>query len=179
MRKYFLQPFNSTTFRNLNYGRFRTREVLMTLLFGTFMLCQFSLVMSQPQQSAAPSGPKLDAENAFKEGQALRAQRTPEGRKVAIEKYQQAVSIFRSIGDRASESRALYVIGVTYSESKDPQKAIEFYSQALTIVRTLGNRKNEAITLGSLGLAYDELGDKQKALDYNIQALAVQREVGD
>ena len=143
------------------------------------MILSVPVALAQTQQANIQGGPRVDAENKFKEGQALRAQRTPEARKSAIEKYQESLTLFRSIGDRAAESRVLYVIGVTYSESRDPRKAIEFYKQALILVRALANRKNEAVTLASLGLAFDESGDRKQALDHHLQALPIQRELGD
>ena len=51
------------------------------------MILSVPVALAQTQQANIQGGPRVDAENKFKEGQVLRAQRTPEARKSAIDKY--------------------------------------------------------------------------------------------
>jgi len=153
--------------------------LVMLLLTWVSQYSLLILVRGQALQGPAQNGAQITAESAFKQGQALRAQGSPESLKKAIEKYEEALLIFRSINDRQSEGRVLFVLGATYAGMKEQQKAIESYNQALTIVRAIGNKKNEATTLGSLGLLYDSTDDRRQALEHYSQALLLQRVVVD
>ncbi|MEK6324979.1 MAG: tetratricopeptide repeat protein [Acidobacteriota bacterium] len=156
------------------------RLLVVTLL----LICapqgsSLGIVRTPLQQDPSQNTTKAAAENAFKQGQELRGQGSPASLRKAIEKYEEAVLLFRSIGDRRHESAALYNVGLAYSALGEQQKAIESYNQALTIVKAMGDRDNEATTLHNIGLVYDSLGEKQKALDYYNQALRIRRALGD
>lgn len=97
----------------------------------------------------------------------------------AIEFYEQALVIFREIGDGRAEDNILGNLGVTYMNLGDARKAIEFYEQQSKIVREIGDRRGEGNALGNLGSAYMDLGDTRKAIDFYEQQLLIAREVGD
>ncbi|HAX79740.1 MAG TPA: Fis family transcriptional regulator [Cyanobacteria bacterium UBA11372] len=97
----------------------------------------------------------------------------------AIESFQQALKIYREIGDRQSEANTLGSIGLAYDSLKQYQQAIEFYQQALAIARSIGDRRGEAASVGNLGVAYQSLGQHQEAIKLFQQALAMGRAIGD
>ncbi|MEH2454852.1 CHAT domain-containing protein, partial [Nostoc sp.] len=97
----------------------------------------------------------------------------------ALEFYNQALPIFRAVGDRSGEALTLNNIGLVYDNLGQKQKALEFYNQALPISRAVGDRSGEALTLNNIGVVYDNLGQKQKALEFYNQALPLRRAVGD
>ena len=97
----------------------------------------------------------------------------------AIDYYEQAIEIYREIGDRSGEVRSLGNLGLAYNSLGTYQKAIDYYEQSLAISREIGNRSSEGSNLGNLGLAYFILGDYRKAIDYHEQSLAISREIGN
>jgi CHAT domain-containing protein/predicted negative regulator of RcsB-dependent stress response len=97
----------------------------------------------------------------------------------ALEKSNEALPIFREIGDRGGEAVTLNNIGAIYRSLGETQKALEKYNEALPILRAVGDRSEEAITLNNLGLAYQSLGEMQKALEKYNEALPLRRAVGD
>ncbi|MCA2703613.1 MAG: CHAT domain-containing protein, partial [Microcystis sp. M038S2] len=97
----------------------------------------------------------------------------------ALDYYQQALPLWRAVGDRTGEAVTLNNIGVVYNALGEKQKALDYYQQALPLSRAVGDRTGEATTLNNIGLVYDDLGEKQKALDYYQQALPLRRAVGD
>ncbi|HEV8130589.1 MAG TPA: CHAT domain-containing tetratricopeptide repeat protein [Acidobacteriota bacterium] len=137
--------------------------------------------------SAAPNGKdhptrdskRVAAEQAFKEGETLRAQATAPSFRKSIEKYQEALSFFREIADRDAEARTLTGIGRAYDALSEKRKALDYYNQALPLYRALDNRSKEASVLYYIALDYDYLGKRQEALDYVKQALAVSKAAGD
>jgi len=96
----------------------------------------------------------------------------------ALDYYQQALTIYREVGDRRNEGNTLNNVGLAYDSLDKKQEALDYYQQALAIRREVGDRRGEGRTLNNLGVAYNSLNKKQ-ALDYYQQALAIYREVGD
>jgi CHAT domain-containing protein/uncharacterized protein HemY len=133
------------------------------------------------QQPAATEqdATRAAAERAFQEGLQLYRQETAESRRQAITKFEQAIPLYRAVGDKAGEAVSLLRIGLIYSYLRENQKALEYYNQALPLCRTLGKKAWEADTLARIASVYDDLGQKQKALEYYNQVLALRREQGD
>ena len=96
-----------------------------------------------------------------------------------IKYYDQALVIFREIGDRRNEGNWLGNLGNAYSALGQVEKAIEYHDQALMIAREIGDRRGEGNRLGNLGNAYSALGQVEKAIEYYDQALMIAREIGD
>jgi CHAT domain-containing protein/Flp pilus assembly protein TadD len=97
----------------------------------------------------------------------------------ATQSWQQALAIYREIGNRQGEANSLTGIGVAYSALGQYQQAIELYQQSLAIQQTIGDRSGEANSLGNLGNAYSALGQYQKAIELYQQSLAIQQAIGD
>jgi CHAT domain-containing protein/tetratricopeptide (TPR) repeat protein len=130
----------------------------------------------------APSGQdraRITAERMLFEAEQLRAQGSADSFKMAIQKYQATLPLWRTAGDRYEEALTQDTIGFLSSALGEKQKALDYYNQALPLRRAVGDRAGEARTLSSLGAVYSALGEKQKALDYYNQTLPLRRAVGD
>ncbi len=127
----------------------------------------------------SPAATKENAERLFKEGMKLYQQGSAESLRQAIQKWQEALSLYRVVNDKKNEAKTLVGIGFVYSALGEKQKALDYYNQALPILRAVGDRGGEATTLNNIGFVYSDLGEKQKALDYYNQALPIRRAVGD
>src|SRR5712692_677046 len=121
---------------------------------------------------------RIAADRSFAEAERLRAQGTAESRRKAIEKYEEALPLWRSLGDRQEEGKTLLNIGVSYSDLGEIRKSLGYLDQALLLKRALGDRRREAITLSIIGESYWSLGDIPKALQYYDEALSVSRAIG-
>jgi CHAT domain-containing protein/tetratricopeptide (TPR) repeat protein len=159
-----------------------------TQWFLAGMSIAFSLQLSQPVAAAVSVGKVVQiaqigsndaAETALKEGLRLYQQGTLESKKSAIVKLEEALKLFRAVGDAGGEACTLTSIGLVYSALGEKQKALEYYNQSLPLFRALGDRRGEGKTFNNLGLVYDDLGEKQKALEYYSQSLPLFRAVGD
>jgi tetratricopeptide (TPR) repeat protein len=91
----------------------------------------------------------------------------------ALQSFQQAMTIYRAIGDRKSEGYTLANLGVAYDTLGDYPKAIEYELQWLAIARETGERESESKALESLGNAYADLGDMARASAYYQQNYAL------
>jgi CHAT domain-containing protein/tetratricopeptide (TPR) repeat protein len=116
---------------------------------------------------------RVAAEQLFWDAYQLFKQPTVEARRKALEKYQQALPMFRSLNDRLLEYYSLKVTGFIHLSTGDSQTALEHYNQALSLWKSLGNTVYEPVLLNNIGGVYDNLGEPHKALDYYGQALAI------
>jgi CHAT domain-containing protein len=97
----------------------------------------------------------------------------------ALQSFQQALEIYREIGNRKREAYLLAALGGVCNILNQYQQAINFYQQALPLLREIGDRQWESITLAGMGKAYDSQGQYQQALEHYQQALAIRRKIGD
>jgi tetratricopeptide (TPR) repeat protein len=104
---------------------------------------------------------------------------TLEEKRESIEKYQEALKLYRRAGDRSGEASTLNNIGRVYRSLGETQKALDKYNESLSIRRAIGDRRGEAESLNNIGLVYRVFGDLQKALENYQEALPTWRALGD
>ncbi|MGB6301495.1 MAG: tetratricopeptide repeat protein [Rivularia sp. (in: cyanobacteria)] len=97
----------------------------------------------------------------------------------ALNNFQQALVIFREIGERKSEGVILNNIGEVYRSLGEYPKALDYYQQSLAIDKQVDDKAGEGITLNNIGLVYRNLGEYAKALDYYQKSLAIHKQVGN
>jgi len=122
---------------------------------------------------------RIAADQAFAQAVLLRGQGTTESLQGAVKKYEEALPVYRSIGDPRREAQTLSGIGMVYYSLGERQKALGYLTLALPLSRAIGDSTSERYTLHNIGFVYDALGEKQKALDYYAQALPLFRAIGD
>ena len=116
---------------------------------------------------------------AFAEGKQLELQGTAESLRKALEKYEKALGLWRSLHDRPGEATALGGIGTVRYLLGDWQMALEVFQQQLEILRAIGDRPKEAEALNNIGVVYGALGQHKQAIDSYLQALPLRRAVND
>jgi CHAT domain-containing protein/Flp pilus assembly protein TadD len=99
--------------------------------------------------------------------------------RAALESWQEAIGIYRQLGDRQGEASSLGNLGNAYHGLGQYEKAIELHQQSLVLFQKLGDRPGEASSLGNLGSAYHSLGQYEKAVELHQQSLALFRELKD
>ncbi|HYW69974.1 MAG TPA: tetratricopeptide repeat protein, partial [Pyrinomonadaceae bacterium] len=104
---------------------------------------------------------------------------TLEDKRKSIEKYQEALDLFRRASDRRLEAKSLNKIGEVYWLLGETQKALEKFNETLPIRQAVGDRHGEAETLNNIGVVYWSMGETQKALEKYSEALPIKREIGD
>ena len=154
-------------------------SALITLLATTTTAIapHFPLFVAAPPALAQTSANrKAEADRLLKQGN---QQYKISQFQAALQSYQQALAIYKEIGDRKGEANSLGGLGNAYYSLGQYQKAIEFYQETLAIAREIGNRNGEANSLNNLGNAYRSLGQYQKAIEFYYSALAIAHEIGD
>jgi CHAT domain-containing protein/Tfp pilus assembly protein PilF len=154
----------SRPYRDLSWKFF---SLLFVLLFCS------SINAQQP-----PDGSRTEAEKLIAEAETLTEKRTEDAYQQAIKKYLAAVSIWRSVDDKAMEAATLYEAGWLYGDIGQYQNALDCYSQALGLYKLLGNHKSEANTLNNTAWIYGELGEDQRALEMYLQVVEANKKIG-
>ena len=97
----------------------------------------------------------------------------------AIEYYEQALEIARSVGNHRREAVILTAIGSLYNSMGDTRKALDCLSRSLLLSRAAGDRGSEGVTFNNLGAVYRAMGDMQKALEHFNEALLIHQGEND
>ena len=97
----------------------------------------------------------------------------------AIEFYENALDIYRMIGDAQGEGNALGNMGDVSIRLGDYDKAMVFYEKSLELYRKVGYASGEGKMLGNMGIAYADRGEYEKAIGYYKKQLEITRLIGD
>jgi tetratricopeptide (TPR) repeat protein len=92
---------------------------------------------------------------------------------------EEALAIFREIGDKAGIANSLGNLGIVAREQGDYSSARSLLEEALAIFREIGDKAGIANSLGNLGIVAREQGDYSSARSLLEEALAIFREIGD
>jgi DNA-binding SARP family transcriptional activator len=95
----------------------------------------------------------------------------------AVGCFEQALVIYREIGDRRDEARTANNLAFTYVILGRYEEAVAALLDALELQREVGRRYGEGVALCNLAEAYVELGRYDEAIARSQEALAIVREV--
>ncbi len=90
----------------------------------------------------------------------------------------QALDLFRQLGDRLGQARALDELGLMQQQAGDYPAATASVTEAIELFRDLGSRYDLAMALNSLGELSFRTSATQEARSRHSQALAIARELG-
>ena len=121
----------------------------------------------------------IAAERALAEATLLRSQGTAESLGKAVQKFEEAASLLRTLGDRGREGQMLNFIGVIYQSLGDKNKAMDYFNRSLSLMQAAGDRVGEATSVLNIGLVYDSLGDKQRSMDAYNRSIELIKGTGD
>jgi CHAT domain-containing protein/lipopolysaccharide biosynthesis regulator YciM len=96
----------------------------------------------------------------------------------ALQYWEQALALYREIGNRQGEAASLDNLGNTYLALGQYERAIAFHEQSLPITREIGDRQGEARSLNNLGNAYSSQGQYERAITFHEQSLEITQEIG-
>lgn len=98
---------------------------------------------------------------------------------LAIDAYEKAIRVYRSLGNKPDLAATLGYLGVVRKNKGENKAALSLLSESLSMFQALGDRAGEGRALANLGNAYSEMSEHAKALDYHQKALSLQSSLGD
>ena len=122
---------------------------------------------------------RIAAERISTAAKQLLLEGTAGARPEAIKQYEEALALWRRLGDRAEEAQSLHTLGYLHHASFEPRKALDYYQQALTMRQDLGDLVGEAQTLHNIAAAYSSLFSLTEAEKHYEQALERRRAAAD
>src|SRR6266508_681209 len=139
---------------------------------------RYEIKVEELRAATAEDKYRVAGELMFREAEQLQ-NGTLEAKRKSIEKYHEALELYRRASERNGEAQTLNNIGEVYWSLGEMQKALEKYNEALPIRRAVGYRSGEAETLTNIGTVYLSLGETQKALEKYNEVLPIWRAIGD
>src|SRR5262245_26650550 len=140
---------------------------------------QYTLKLAEARPATPPDAERVKAYLLHMEARRSWSQRTAEGIRQAAAKFDEALAVWRAIGDQAGEATTLAAVGKLYFDLADAKKTLEAWKQSLALWRALGHHQEEAQALSNLGLLDYARGNHEPALTQYEQALALHRAAGD
>lgn len=120
------------------------------------------------------------AEAAVAEGKQLESRGNAESLRGALERYEKALALWRSLNDRPGEAAALGHIGTAHYLLDEKQKALDAFQRQLQLWRAETDRLKEvAEAIHNIGVIYASMGMAQKAIEFYQEALPLRRAAGD
>ena len=98
---------------------------------------------------------------------------------LALESFQQALTLFQETGNRQGEAYALVGLGHVSEARQAFQAALSSYEEALPLFVEVGDRRGEGLALTGMAVMYDNLSRYEQALDAYDVALVIFQEIGD
>src|SRR5215510_2369602 len=138
---------------------------------------RYEIKVEELRTAAVEDKYRVAGELTFREAEQLQ-NGALEAKRKNIEKYYEALGLYRRATDRNGEAVTLNSIGEVYRSLGEMQKALEKFNEALQIFRATGARRGEAATLHNIGMAYQSLGETWKALEKFNEALPISRALG-
>jgi CHAT domain-containing protein len=130
------------------------------------------LLAAREQPPASPQ--KQEADRLFQQGiQQFQVSQFRE----ALQSWEQALQIYREIGDRQGEAASLGNLGIAYRSLGQYEKAIEYHQQSLAIAKEIGDRQGEALSLNNLGAAYRDNQQPLEAIKHLEASLTIYIEI--
>ncbi len=139
---------------------------------------RYEIKVEELRAATAEDKYRVAGEVLFREAEQLK-DGTLEDRRKSVEKYHDALEMYRRATDRNGEAETLNNIGEVYWSLGETRKALEKYNEALPIYQAIGARRGEADTLNSIGVVYWSLGEMQKALEKFNETLPTYQAAGD
>jgi tetratricopeptide (TPR) repeat protein len=96
-----------------------------------------------------------------------------------VHHYQEAVRLYREVGDRTGEAYAHLNTGGVYEAQRRFREAVTHVEAGLALFNEAGEVRAAGFAYSGLAHLHAELGEHERALAYCDQALAPERGVGD
>jgi CHAT domain-containing protein/tetratricopeptide (TPR) repeat protein len=140
---------------------------------------RYEAKLQELRTALQPDRDLLAAQRSYGEAAQLHAQLTRDSLAAAIKKYDDALTLYRRVGDQSGELVTMLAEGAAYRVWGGLEKALELASQALKLAQTTGDKISEAQSLSLASSTYRNLGDYDQALRVSDEALRVYQSLDD
>lgn len=148
--------------------------VLLACLTGIPGLTALASLPAIAQTSPSPQ--KAEADRLQQQGfQQLEARQFD----AALQSWQQALQLYRQLGDRSGEFLILYSLGLLYYSQMDTATATRYFEEGLALAKQLQDLGQQWNMLSALGSMHSSIGENKQAIAYYQPALEVAQQLKD
>ena len=122
---------------------------------------------------------RLLAQKVFAEGEKFSAKDDADSWRLATAKYEQAIALWKVLGDHEQEGRATRALGQIHFRLGEAQKALDYLIRSQELCQKSVNVNCEVAIRNDLSPLYLLLGETDKASEHCTAALNLSRERGD
>jgi len=140
---------------------------------------QYELRVAEIRPTNESDKRRIAAEELFAKAEDLRDQGDANSNRSSIATYDEALSIWKSVGDQNEIAHTLKHIADVHHSFHEMDAALDLYRQALNIFRRIKDLRGESETLNETTNVYAILGQHQKALDDCNRALKIMNNAND
>jgi tetratricopeptide (TPR) repeat protein/CHAT domain-containing protein len=137
----------------------------------------YRLTVRTHERATANDQERGNAEQLFASAFILNKEGTPDRIREAIGKWEQALALWRRVGDRYWEAHTLTRLASANQMLLNTTKALSYFEQSLSISRELGDKRIEALRLIELATAIAAT-DRQKSTELCSRGLDLFKESG-
>jgi CHAT domain-containing protein/Tfp pilus assembly protein PilF len=139
----------------------------------------YVITAAEIREPTADDRRRVAAEYAVSEAEELRFRETADTLTQAVEKFSQAIAIWRSLGERYEEAIAIYGRGWSHRLLGDYYNAICDLRRAASQLEALKDRNGEAVARSWLAWTYIDVGEFEQAQERFRQALPTYQSLGN
>lgn len=147
-------------------------------LFEAGSTGRYRLKVGSIRTATAEDKSRIAAERVFADGERLRAEWNEQSSHRAIEKYEQALALFRLINEKLEQANTVKAIGDVWRSLNESHRALKYYGAALSISRKANDRQLAGEITNSIGYAFVALGKNRQAMDSGARALGLGQDAG-
>ncbi|HSK76938.1 MAG TPA: CHAT domain-containing protein [Thermoanaerobaculia bacterium] len=141
---------------------------------------RYEIRLDPPRPAGEEDRRHVQAFRLFQEGEVLRRQEEAVAAGQAVEKYREALALWREFGRQEWEGQSLQRTAMIQQlQLEDMDEALATWREALPLFQALGQRDQEGIALNHLGLIELHYGRLQEAIDLHLQAIAIFQDLGE
>src|SRR5688572_27712698 len=135
----------------------------------------YSLQVEELRAATEADSQRLTAAGSLREADLLRGEGSAQSLRSSLAKYEKALAVCRSLGDRRREASSLFGVGKCRVSLGENQPALDAFNQALRILRDENDGRGQGVILNEIGPIHLSRGERQKALELYGQALQLHR----
>ncbi|MCD9189124.1 MAG: CHAT domain-containing protein [Pyrinomonadaceae bacterium] len=139
----------------------------------------FSIFLLSVSANFAQTDKLAIAEQSYDKAVFLADEHSAASQRLALEKFQSALILFREIGNKTGEAKTLFQIGTIHFTLGESGEASKNAVEALKIAQKSDEKFWEAKSFNLLGLIYGNLGNYKSALEFFENSLAVFKQIDD
>jgi CHAT domain-containing protein/Tfp pilus assembly protein PilF len=132
---------------------------------------KYFITATETREATAEDRLRVTAEGAVSEGEELRLSQTADTLSQAVEKFNQAAAIWRSLGENYEEAVAIFGRGWCYRSLGDYYNAICDFRQTASRMESLQDRNAETVARSALAWLYLNVGENEQARENFRQLL--------